>query len=315
MIDFKIEPFQMKYLNQVIKVWNDNLVYDTISEGRFNDLVLLDDNFDEKLFKLAVNDEKVLGFAYGIKRKVPYLERGLEPLRGWISIMAVDEKVRRNGIGTKLVEEVEKDLKELGATNITLCAYSPNYFTPGVDLRYTAALPFFDKLGYTKGSQEEVSMQRNLAQYSYPKEIIERRKALEKEGIVIKRYEQKYMLQLLTFLLDNFGAGWKRNAFLAMQKHEAEDTILICVDKTDTIIGYCMRKIDGNDGRFGPFGVREDLRSKGLGSILYETMMNDMRQRGVYSSYLLWTGGAAQRFYERHDTQVYRTYTMYRREI
>lgn len=39
------------------------------------------------------------------------------------------------------------------------------------------------------------------------------------------------MLPLLNYLLENFGAGWKRNALIAMQKKEAEDTILLVVDE------------------------------------------------------------------------------------
>ena len=78
----KIVNFEMKYLQDVIEIWNEELVYDVINEERFTDVILLDDNFSSHLLKVAVQDEEVLGFAFGIKRKIPYLERGLEPTRG-----------------------------------------------------------------------------------------------------------------------------------------------------------------------------------------------------------------------------------------
>jgi GNAT superfamily N-acetyltransferase len=43
------------------------------------------------------------------KRKFPYLERGLEPTRGWINVMFVDEAYRRKGVGEALVLKAERN--------------------------------------------------------------------------------------------------------------------------------------------------------------------------------------------------------------
>jgi len=310
----QIKSFKMEDIADVIKCWNNNLPYDLINEQRFIDSILLDDNFDSELFKVAKINEKVIGFGFGIKRKIPYLERGLEEDRGWINMLAVDLEYQHQGIGTKILKELEAELINKGTKEITLCAYSPNYFTPGIDIRYDKAIKFFEKYNYLY-SNNSVSMQRDLWDYSISKETIEKRNQLAKEGIRILRYEKKYMLVLLDFLSKEFGSGWKRNALMAMQRHEAEDTILLCVNQKDQILGFCMRKIDGNEGRFGPFGVHESLRSKGLGSILFETMMYEMKARQIPYLYFLWTGGAAQRFYERHQVNVYREYRLYRKVV
>ena len=210
-----------------------------------------------------------------------------------------------------LCDEVEKRLKDMGTKEITLCAYSPNYFFPGIDKRYQQAISFFENRNYVNRA-ESVSMQRSLWDYHMADQYKEKLASLEKDGIHIIRYNDEYMLPLLNYLLENFGAGWKRNALIAMQKKEAEDTILLVVDEQKNILGFCMRKIDGNDARFGPFGVSEHLRSKGIGGVLFEYMMQEMKQKGIYYLYFLWTDGAAQRFYERHDVKVYRTYQLYR---
>lgn len=309
-----IVPYNNSYLRDILTCWNEQLCYDVINEKRFIDLVLLDDNFDEDLFKVALIEKTVVGFCYGIKRKVPYLERGLEANRGWISIMAIKQEYKRQGIGTKLINEVSNILKESGCEEITLCAYSPNYFTPGIDLRYGEAIAFVEKLGYEETSQA-VSMQRDLWNYIHEDNVSQKRKQLEEEGIRIFPYNSTYLHALLEYLLLNFGAGWKRNALIAMQKQEAEDTIFLCVNAKNEIIGFCMRKIDGNDARFGPFGVSEELRSKGLGGVLFEVMMDDMKKRGIYYLYFLWTNGPAKRFYERHQVFAYRTYNLYRKEL
>lgn len=314
MENVRLENFQQERFQQVLTCWNQSLIYDGIDEERFKQLILLDENFNPDLFLLAMNDEKVVGFCYGIRRKIPYLERGLEENRGWIVIMGVLPEYQNQGIGTMLCDEVEKRLKDMGTKEITLCAYSPNYFFPGIDKRYQKAISFFENRNYVYRT-ESVSMQRSLWDYHMADQYKEKLASLEKDGIHIIRYNDEYMLPLLNYLLENFGAGWKRNALIAMQKKEAEDTILLVVDEQKNILGFCMRKIDGNDARFGPFGVSEHLRSKGIGGVLFEYMMQEMKQKGIYYLYFLWTDGAAQRFYERHDVKVYRTYQLYRKEV
>lgn len=314
MENIRLESFQQERFQQVLTCWNQSLIYDGIDEERFKQLILLDENYNPDLFLLALNQEKVVGFCYGVRRKIPYLERGLEENRGWIVIMGVLPEYQNQGIGTMLCDEVEKRLKDMGTKEITLCAYSPNYFFPGIDKRYQQAISFFENRNYVNRA-ESVSMQRSLWDYHMADQYKEKLASLEKDGIHIIRYNDEYMLPLLNYLLENFGAGWKRNALIAMQKKEAEDTILLVVDEQKNILGFCMRKIDGNDARFGPFGVSEHLRSKGIGGVLFEYMMQEMKQKGIYYLYFLWTDGAAQRFYERHDVKVYRTYQLYRKEV
>lgn len=313
-MEFTITSFDHRDLHELLTVWNQALPYDCINEERFTQLVLLDENFDANLLKVAYVEGKLVGFAYGIRRKFPYLERGLEEERGWISIMGVHPKFQHQGIGTALFTAVSAALQEDGAKEITLCAYSPNYFFPGIDVRYEAAWKLAEKEGYVYGG-DAVSMQMDLFDHIETQEMRNKRDALAAKGIYIRPYQPKDLQELLAFLLENFGAGWKRNALLAMQNKEAEATILVVVDDKDVIIGFCMRKIDGNEGRFGPFGVREDLRSHGIGGILFECMMQDMKQRGVTNTYLLWTGGDAQRFYERHGMSAYRICRLYRKKV
>lgn len=248
MENIRLESFQQERFQQVLTCWNQSLIYDGIDEERFKQLILLDENFNPDLFLLALNQEKVVGFCYGVRRKIPYLERGLEENRGWIVIMGVLPEYQNQGIGTMLCDEVEKRLKDMGTKEITLCAYSPNYFFPGIDKRYQQAISFFENRNYVNRA-ESVSMQRSLWDYHMADQYKEKLASLEKDGIHIIRYNDEYMLPLLNYLLENFGAGWKRNALIAMQKKEAEDTILLVVDEQKNILGFCMRKIDGNDAR------------------------------------------------------------------
>lgn len=311
---YKIESYKQEYMEQLITGWNETLIFDPISEERFLQQVLMDENFDPNFALVLLVEDKVAGFCLGIKRRYPYLTRGLEENRGWISIMFVATEYQGKGYGKALLNEVEKRLKKEQVKEITLCAYSPNYFTPGVDLKYEKALTFFEQNGYVKGT-DAVSMQKDLFSYSIPPVTQDMIVQLKEEGISFTTYSLLYMEKLLAFVEREFDAGWVRNILQAIRNGEAEDTILIATDKENQVIGYCMRKIDGNDARFGPIGVKESVRSKGIGGILFDLQMREMQKRGIYYAYFLWTHGAAMRFYERHGMSVYRTYQLYRKNI
>ncbi len=312
--NFELRSYRQKDLGQIVAGWNQSLLYDPVSEERFFQQVVMDDNFDRELALSLVKDGRIIGFCLGVKRKYPYLTRGMEPDRGWISIMYVLPEYRKQGYGKILLDEVEKRLKECRTKEITLCAYSPNYFTPGIDINYEAALSFFEKNEYAK-TGDAVSMQRSLFTYSIPSHTLQKMEDFQKKGWKFCSYSNEYMDEVLDFTKKEFDAGWVRNILQALRKKEAEDTILLAVDEKNQVVGYCMRKIDGNDARFGPIGVKEDLRSSGIGGILFDLQMREMQKRGICYAYFLWTHGDAMRFYERHGMSTYRTYRLYRKKI
>lgn len=310
---FTIDTYRHAYIQQVVSVWNASLIYDPVTEERFLQQVELDENFDEELALVAKEDNKVTGFCLGLRRKYPYLTRGLEPERGWISVFFIHPEYRHKGYGAKLLQEIEDRLMKAGSKNITLCAYSPNYFSPGIDALYTEGVSFFESHGYPRGG-EEYSMARDLYTFTLPEKTILHKKELEGKGITFTMYTDTYKDALLALTNREFGAGWTLNVLHALQKKEAEDTIVLAV-KDNEVIGYCMRKIDGNDGRFGPIGVSEKYRDFGIGGVLLDLQMREMQKRCIYSFYCLWTGGDAARFYRRHGLTEVKTYYMYRKEV
>ena len=311
--NIQIKTYKQQYLSQIIEGWNRTLIYDPISDDRFIDMILLDENFDENLTFVALDEDQVVGFLLGMKRKVPYLSRGLEEKKAWISVMYVVQEYQGQGIGKALLNSITDIFKEKGTEEITLCAYSPNYFTPGIDVRYGKAVEFFERNGYRK-TDEAVSMQRDLWDYVLPETEQERVKELYEQGIAFVSYREDYREKLLQFITAEFDGGWKRNVLIVMQKRIAEETIILCLEQ-DEVIGFCMRKIDGLDSRFGPIGIMSSKRNMHLGSTLMSLMMHDMKKRGIYYLYFLWTSGNAIRFYERLGLSTYRRYQMFRKEV
>jgi ribosomal protein S18 acetylase RimI-like enzyme len=318
-----IKSYCQDYESQVVDLWNQCLFADTLTTGKFRRQALFDENFDPALCDVAVEPgagganqpAKVLGFILATKRKFPYMERGLEPRRGWVNVIFVDREARRRGIGSKLLEGAEKKLAALGAEEITYGAYSPNYFFPGVDCgTYTESKAFFEKHLYRAG-EESYSMKKDLQGYVVPASALEKKAALEKAGYRFINFTYRYALELLEFTKTEFGGGWKRNALISMQNNTAEDCIFLVLNKEGKIAGFCMRMIDGNPQRFGPIGTAGAERNSGIGGVLFDLMQAEMTKKGLCQLFFLSTDVPGRRFYERHGVTVFRTFTDYRKDL
>lgn len=94
--------------DSVVDLWNETLIYDAITKDKFRKNIILDENFDNDLCYVYLINNVVVGFVLGMKRIFPYLERGLEADKAWISIIFVKKTHQRQGIGTMLLNEIEK---------------------------------------------------------------------------------------------------------------------------------------------------------------------------------------------------------------
>jgi len=312
----KIIPYNIKYRKKILELWNQELITDPLSEKRFLEKILLDENFDPNYCLVALSeDNKVIGFIWSVVRKVPYGDRGTEPERGWIASIFVDKDYQRQGIGSQLVNTVEEKMINKGIKNITLGAYSPNYLFPGIDKNnYPNAKSFFEKLGYEKHG-EAVSMERSLFDFVKTQRYLDLYEKVLKKGYTLTSFSLDDAEELLEFLHTHFEGGWARNIQNAILNDEAHETVLVLRDSENEIVGYAQRAIDGSPDRFGPFGVMEKLRGEGLGAILFNEMLFDMLSKGISHAYFLWTSGNAQKFYERNGMKVYRDYNLMKKYI
>lgn len=311
----EIVTYSQKYEGQVVALWNETMTADPITVQKFRTQALFDDNFDPDLCYVALDGEAVVGFCLGMRRKFPYMERGLEPDRGWIVALFVKESHRRNGLGTALMQRTESDMQARGAKNITLFAYSPGYFFPGVDgENYPASIPFFEKLGYAAG-KHEYSMCKDLHGFRLSEEAREKKRKAEEKGYRFVNFTYDRALELLEFNRVQFGGGWKRNALISMRNGTAEDLILLVISPENRICGFCMRMIDGNPARFGPIGIDKSLRNEGLGSILLDFAQQEMTKRGIYHMFFISTDDPGRRYYERKGVRVYRHCISYKKNL
>lgn len=292
--------------DEAAALWNRSLPYCPIGAREWAGVVLADENYDPQLNLCLEKDGRILGMAVGTVRRYPYLERGCEEGRAWILALAVDPSERGRGIGRRLLEELEERFRLRGCTQITVAAYSPYYFVPGVHAGEEAALSWLERCGYARG-EAAYRMERSLAGYGAPAHIAERERRLMQEGFAFVPYEARWAGQLLSFLQKEFSTGWRVHAMRAMQQKRLERRCILCLHG-GRVAGYVQRGAAGEENRFGPFGVAADCRNHGLGAILLHRMWESMRTAGLESVYFCSTGENGRRFYERHGMRVTDTY-------
>jgi ribosomal protein S18 acetylase RimI-like enzyme len=79
---------------------------------------------------------------------------GYEGHRGWVNYLAVDPGFRRQGLGTTLMEEAERRLREIGCPKVNLQIRNEN----------GDAMAFYERLGFERSPV--VSMGKRLQQES-----------------------------------------------------------------------------------------------------------------------------------------------------
>ena len=121
-------------------------------------------------------------------------------------------------------------------------------------------------------------------------------------------------MPVLTFLEQHFGWDWLREAsgiFNDLYNGDGRTVGMIVAVRGNEILGYAQHRLE----RFGPFGVRPDLRSQGIGRVLLSHMLRKMRASGFHVAWFLWTGDEAARLYARVGFHEVRRFAVLRKTL
>lgn len=316
MTDFTLRAWQPGDHLPVVALWNRCLTKDFISPERFWRLFLLDENFDPEGAIIAESDSgEVIGFLQTIYRKVPY-SGAVTPEQGWLTVFFVDETWRRQGVGTALLARGREFLRAAGCKKMLTVGYSPYYIFPGVDDDYKEAHQFLKSQGLAPAT-DAVAMGMPLEGKSMPERVREKRDALAAEGIIIRDFQMTDTLPLFEFADTHF-PGWTPSLRDSMTRGSLD--IVVAVQGQE-ILAYAQWQNPHNDpphgasGRFGPFGVRPDLRSQGIGAVVFYAMVERALAAGSRYLWFGWAGGRNLSFYERAGCRVTRHFQLYRTDL
>jgi len=299
----KIESFHPSRIDEVLALWNQTLVFDPIQKPSFIANHLGDPDFESDLFLLAYDECTLIGFVYAIQKKA-----SVPNDTAWIQCLGVDPRHRRNGIATRLMEVLLKELDSRNVKRIVAGKYSPSYLFPGIDeTHYPDALPFFKKFGFVQ-TGESFGMSMPLHSYVYPASVRETKSKLQASGYGFSPYMEIHSPRLIHLLESQFKPSW-RNTLLKLIKNGSGHQTIHIATYQDEVVGFTSRSgIDGDLDRFGPFGIHPEHRNQGLGEVLFHETMLGMRDHGSTHAFFKSTDAKASRFYQRQGMAVDRVF-------
>ncbi|MFD0869097.1 putative acetyltransferase [Chlamydia abortus] len=296
--------------SSIVELWNRCLTCDPVTDERFRNLVLLDANFDPEGLRVAQSGDRLLGCVYAVRRLLPMHGTDLEPSSGWIPFFFVAPEARRQGVGTRLLNEGLLWLQSLQRTQVYFASYAPNYIVPGLDeAHYPEGYAFLLHNGFTR-LYSPVAMDYSLVGLSVPEDVSVLKQKRMEEGYVFRQAQDRDLYELIQFATGVFNPDWGRAIREGVLRGLPLSNIHIVRDR-GKLVGFSMHGgYEGVAERFGPFGVDPGQQGKGLGKILLYDCLVSMRAQGLHGAWFLWTGEqtAAGHLYKKTGFTVTRTF-------
>ena len=199
-------------------------------------------------------------------------------------------------------------MAQRGVQTVRVCESAPNYLTPGVDCRYSAAPYFFDRHGYRRIG-EACNMNVELPGRSFADAETER--ALADQGTSVRRARGDDRAAIEA-MLDSRWPTWQAEADKALENDPA--TLFIAL-RGARVLGFAAWDANNRGtGWFGPMGTVEEARGQGIGRVLLFRCLDDMAGRGVSAATIPWVdpvdfyrqcaGAAVSRIFNRYEKEL-----------
>lgn len=307
-----MELFQSGDLEELVEVWNRNLTADVISSDRLEARILLDPNFREKFCLIARRGGNMIGFVLGICGEGFQFPGKLAGDRAWILAIAVESEYRLSGVGTELLNILEKRFRKAGKRKIWIASYPTAYIVPGVDVdAYSDGIAFFQARGY-RTAHTAFSMDAIIWPPKFPEEVGQEK--LARQGISLHTYDSQWLSAFRRFLRSHVPWDWEwlalRNLSRISEGTFSPEQFLLAISE-DEVVGYCQYEAE----HFGPFGVAQGFQGKGIGTALLARALYSMAQHGIHNAWVLWTGEEAARLYSRFGFSKSREFAILHKEI
>ncbi len=305
--------------NEAAELLGPVFLAEAVTEAKFARQVLLDPNYrtEGSIVALDSGGEPV-GFCLAIARQVALENAPSDADRGYITLFAVRPSNRQQGTGSKLLEGAEDYLRGSGRTISMISPYAPGYFFPGVDVsQHAVGLDFLLRRGY-EVTVRPLSMQTSLWALRVPEWVIEREKEHASAGIRYETFSPEITLPLLRFAQTEFSGDWVRvvrETGTRILHGDRADRLIAAVEgggSETRVIGFSHWEGE----RFGPIGVAEGQRGKGIGQVLMYRTLRAQHSAGLRAAWFLWTDDrTAERIYNEAGFREIRRFAILRKKL
>jgi GNAT superfamily N-acetyltransferase len=258
-------------------------------------------NFDPEGSRAVLDGGRLVALI-GVKRQQVAIGNEPPSNRGWISVILVDPEVQGRGIGSGLLKEALAHLHRFSTADVQLGADTGNFF-PGIPFECRQALDWFARRGAKLGSPVCDLASYAIASFTHPPQAQE---CFRRSPTVAYRPATAADVESLrSFLATDFPGRWAWEIEEHLAKGGRLEDIMVAVEEgqvlgfarihcpESTRFGpaiYWAPLFPGRHGGLGPIGVAKSQRGRGIGLGLLSASIAELRDRGVESSVIDWTG-------------------------
>ena len=259
----------------------------------FKKTTLESDLFNEEYSIVVRNgDEKIVGFFMVVFRE-PFV------LKQWrkvavLKFFVIQQEWRYQGLGSYLLEMITKKIKNSKyycfKMKFEIMTSMPDYWHPGLDPRHTEAYFFLKKHGF-KRKGERINLCVNLTEKNDQKPVS------QLNGITITRatQEEKEKIAPIKFMPKSYQLSfWPQEIRLSFENDPI--TTFLAKNEDDEIIGWATHSVHFPKS-FGPTGVAKKARGKGIGGLLLDWCLWDIKRQGFEQAKIMWVVGDTVYFY------------------
>jgi GNAT superfamily N-acetyltransferase len=237
-----------------------------------------------------------------------------DKVSAYISVMYVDPKYRRLGIGRQLIEEVTSSLLESNYTMLRLCGDDQCLFSGLFEDENFGSHLFFKNLGFVQES-------KNYNLFSQIP-LVEAIHLPEGFRVEVAINHQKHQ-EAVQFVKEHFSARWTQEVL------QCDPMKLYLLYDDQTIIGFVVSGDEHSHALpnsvnmyhhylhlagIGPLGLHPKNRALGLGTLFVKTVHNDLYSKGYKAVMVDWTH--LLHFYKQCGfTQIHSSYIQYVKSI
>lgn len=308
-----IRPYHPEDEAGLLHVWNTTMWADPISEATWRSVYLTDPNFRRGLCVVALAGDCIVGFVLAFGTVDVASRPAMAARDAWVVGFGTSHGHRRLRIATRMFERMEREVFSCGPSRILIGPYVPSYVTPGVDIdAYPDAVQFLAKWGASTLSSS-LSMKVSLTGYRSRTAGIKGAADNARDGIIVREALSSDILPCIEFVRSEFPHWIPDVTLVASQIYGGDPrtvSLFVALDD-DHVIGFAMSRSE----RFGPFGVQEKTRGRGIGSALLSATLTSMRAKGFHCAWFLWTNDQAARLYQTHGFEEVRRFALMAKDI
>jgi len=284
----KIRSLDWSDLRELYHLLDASLAYDSLREDLIKYRVFQDPDFEPALNLVATGaGGQIMSFISAVlPLRFPPGEQESSSQIAWIKVIVTAPEFRKHGYASELFDQIVAELKKRGVTHVRASDRGNWHFWPGVDLRYEDGLDFLEHRGFTRVTQE-LDYQFDLRRFFYPRRVSRMKELLmHEESLEIRVATPSEKGELGKWIEKKFTVFWRDETERAFSKEIP--SVIIAKNRNNTILGFAT--VDGvAPGRFGPTGVDETMRGRGLGTVLLFDAFQFLKREGREEAVVHWT--------------------------